>query len=307
MKNKSGFFLVDKPIGMSSNLLLEKIKKRLGLKKLGHCGTLDPQASGLMIVLVNQATKVSEYFLSSEKEYVFKMKLFETTKTLDFEGEISESQTPFKISKKTLEEVVNKYNGYVYEQYPPIYSAIKVNGKKLYEYARKEQEAPKIEPRRVEIKKLDLLKCHKKSMELEFRAICSKGTYIRSLALDIAKDLGTIAYVSALRRTKSGNFKIEDAKQYLNLTLEDIYTTYQGLIINKYPIYEYKNLKEIVHGQAIKMPAAKDETIFISNSNNEIMAIYTRISNGFYKCKRGLWEIDPNIELTIAQKEDYYG
>lgn len=305
MKTRSGYFLINKPTGMTSNDLVQKVKKRFNLEKVGHSGTLDPLASGLMVVLVNQATKVSEFFLSAKKEYEFTIKLFETTATLDSEGEIIESQKPFKISKTALNKVIAKYNGYMYLQIPPLYSAIKIDGKRLYEYARDGKEPPKINAREVSIYSLVLKSFNTDTNELTLVANCSKGTYIRSLALDIAKELKTIGYVTYLHRTKSGAFDIADATDLDKLELENIFTIYQGLILSKYPIYEHKNLKEIYHGKSIKINA-KEETIFLSNSNNEIQAIYVRAARGIYKCKRGLWETDKD-NMTIAQKVELHG
>ncbi|WP_338984199.1 tRNA pseudouridine(55) synthase TruB [Spiroplasma endosymbiont of Othius punctulatus] len=305
MKTNSGYFLINKPKGMTSNDLVQTIKKRFNFDKVGHSGTLDPLASGLMVVLINQATKASDFFLSSNKEYEFTINLFETTATLDSEGEIIESQKPFKITKSTIEKVVKKYNGYMYQQIPPLYSAIKIDGKKLYEYARQNKEAPEVKPREVSIFSLKLDNYNTETNQISLTANCSKGTYIRSLALDIAKELNTIGYVARLHRTKSGKFEIKNSTNLNDVRLENIFTTYQGLILNEYPIYEYKNTKDIYHGKSIKINA-KEETIFLSNSNNEVLAIYTRVAKGIYKCKRGLWEQN-DTNMTIAQKAELYG
>ncbi|QHX35891.1 tRNA pseudouridine synthase B [Spiroplasma sp. TIUS-1] len=306
MKTRSGYFLINKPTGITSNDLVQKVKKKFNLDKVGHSGTLDPLASGLMVVLVNQATKVSEFFLSAKKEYEFTIKLFETTETLDSEGPIIEKQKPFKIFKSDLNKVIKKYNGYMYQQFPPLYSAIKVDGKRLYEYARDGgREAPNINSREVSIYSLMLKSFNTETNEITLVASCSKGTYIRSLALDIAKELKTIGYVTYLHRTKSGAFGIEEATDLDKLKLENIFTIYQGLILSEYPIYEHKNLKEIYHGKSIKINA-KEETIFLSNTNNEIQAIYVRVAKGIYKCKRGLWETDKD-NMTIAQKVELHG
>ncbi|XP_022710774.1 uncharacterized protein LOC111273348, partial [Varroa jacobsoni] len=171
-----------------------------GLQKVGHAGTLDPLASGVVLCLVNQGTKLSDYLLNDDKQYQVTMTLFQATTTYDAEGEVVESQTPFHLNQETINEVFTKYNGLTYQQTPPLYSAIKLRGKKLYEYARQNQPVT-ITPRPVTIKKLTLLGFTDQT--ITFEVCCSKGTYIRSLVVDLARELNTIAYVSTLRRTSS--------------------------------------------------------------------------------------------------------
>jgi tRNA pseudouridine55 synthase len=158
---------------------------------------------------VNQATKLSDYLLNADKSYVVKMRLFQATTTGDREGEITENQQPFSLDPAILTAVIEKYQNYSYQQLPPLYSAIKIKGKKLYEYARKNEDVV-IEPRMVTIHSLTLLK--QEPLNLTFKVHCSKGTYIRSLVEDIARDLKTFGHVETLERTSSGDFTLAMSK-----------------------------------------------------------------------------------------------
>ncbi|WP_338985548.1 tRNA pseudouridine(55) synthase TruB [Spiroplasma endosymbiont of Diplazon laetatorius] len=305
MNNKSGIFLVNKPEGITSNDLIQKIKKKFNVKKIGHAGTLDPLATGLMVVLINQATKISNYLLSSDKSYVVTMKLFVQTDSQDITGNIVEEEPYKKISKTLVKEIVDKYNGYIYDQYPPIYSAVKVNGKKLYEYARKEQEVV-IEPRKVTIKECELLDFNQKLGTIKLRVRSSKGTYIRSLVSDIAKELETIATVSQLERTSSGGFMLDKSKTIEDIQEADLVSMYDSLMLNEHPLVEYHRVRDIKQGKAISLTGINYPIVFIIDDNKEVIAIYKRIAQDLYKCQRGLWEEVPLEQLTEAERNGYY-
>ncbi len=209
-----GVILVDKPEGMTSFSLASKVRRLTGAKKSGHGGTLDPMATGVMAVMLGNATKLSEYLSSEDKRYTAKIRFGISTDTMDMEGEIiSERECNFSIDE--LNEAIKRFTGKI-TQIPPKYSAIKVNGRKLYSYARSGEEV-EIPSREVEIYSFDLLFFDEDSYEALVDVFCSKGTYIRSLANDLGEYLGTGAALTALRRTKSGDFCIEDC-----VTLEDI-------------------------------------------------------------------------------------
>lgn len=216
MNQQSGIFLVNKPRGISSNQLVQELKHRLKIKKIGHTGTLDPLAEGLMVVLVNQATKLSSLLLNENKRYQATIQLFARTNTADEEGEIVETMAPFVISDKVLTSTINKFNNYEYNQEVPHFSAIKINGKKLYQYARN-QEKIDLPKRKVKIKRLKLIKYNQKTHQITIDVTVSKGTYIRSLIEDIARDFGAIGYLKHLIRTESGNFKINKAQKIQKL------------------------------------------------------------------------------------------
>ncbi|QHX36587.1 tRNA pseudouridine(55) synthase TruB [Spiroplasma sp. BIUS-1] len=305
MNNKSGVFLINKPEGITSNDLIQKIKRKFKVKKIGHAGTLDPLATGLMVVLINQATKISNYLLTSDKSYVVTMKLFVQTDSQDITGNVVEQEEYRKISKTLVKEIVDKYNGYIYDQYPPIYSAVKVNGKKLYEYARKEQEVI-INPRKVTIKSCELLDFNQKLGTIKLKVRSSKGTYIRSLVSDIAKDLETIATVSQLERISSGGFELQNAKTIDEIEQSDLINMYDSLMLNEHPLIEYHRVKDIKQGKAITLTGINYPIVFIINDEKEVIAIYKHIAHDLYKCQRGLWDEVPLDQLTEAERNGYY-
>jgi tRNA pseudouridine55 synthase len=205
-----GILLIDKPTGLTSHKVVEIIRKKLKIKKVGHAGTLDPLATGLLIIMLGKATKLSSLLISQFKTYEVEMKLFIETDTDDITGQIVKSEKELILTKSQVHEIINSFDNYTYLQMPPPYSAIKVKGKKLYEYSRRGLKID-IPPRQVVIKSIKLLNYEKESGKIKLVAECSKGTYIRSLVKDIAKKLGTIATVSQLRRINSGEFHISQA------------------------------------------------------------------------------------------------
>lgn len=182
---------------------------------MGHTGTLDPNATGVLPLLLNDGTKLSKYLIEHDKEYEVTLKLGIKTDTADIEGNIIEEKEVENIDVEQIEEALKSFIG-KQEQLPPMYSAIKINGKKLYEYARNGEKV-EINARNIEIYKISLINFNNKENEIEFKVSCSKGTYIRSLCEDIAKKLNTIGYMKELKRTIVGKFKIENA-----ITLEEL-------------------------------------------------------------------------------------
>jgi tRNA pseudouridine55 synthase len=207
-----GIIIINKSKGYTSHDIVNKAKKVFN-EKVGHTGTLDPNATGVLPLLIGKGTAISKYLINHDKTYEAVLQLGEKKDTADIEGiTIEEKPVPSYIMetekvKKALSSLIGKQ-----EQIPPIYSAIKVNGKKLYEYARK-GESIEIKPRNIEIYNIELLKINKESKTIEFRVKCSKGTYIRTLCEEIAKRLETVGYMKDLKRTQVGEFKIEDAIQ----------------------------------------------------------------------------------------------
>ncbi|HZO03471.1 MAG TPA: tRNA pseudouridine(55) synthase TruB [Burkholderiales bacterium] len=201
-----GALLLDKPLGLTSNAALQKAKKLLGAAKAGHAGTLDPLASGLLLVLVGEATKFAGPLLDADKEYLATLKLGERTTTGDAEGEVLEKRV-VDVAADSLLAVLDGFRGEI-EQVPPMHSALKHKGTPLYRLARRGQEVDRA-PRRVRISELELVRLEPGAVTL--RVVCSKGTYVRVLAEDIGGALGCGAHLSALRRTASGRFRIEDA------------------------------------------------------------------------------------------------
>lgn len=212
-----GIIIINKPRGFTSQDVVSKTKKILNVKKAGHTGTLDPLATGVLPVLLGNYTKLSKYLIEHNKTYIAKIKLGEKTVTGDQEGEVIETKTvkEEKLSKEIIEDVLKTFLG-KQMQIPPIYSAIKVDGKKLYEYARQGIDV-KIEPREIEIYKLELLNINFEEKEIEISVSCSKGTYIRVLCEDIAKKLDTVGHMSYLNRIVVNKFTIKNAIDFETL------------------------------------------------------------------------------------------
>lgn len=202
-----GLLIFDKEKGITSHDLVYKVRKKLGIKKVGHTGTLDPMATGVLVISIGKGTKTSDYILSSDKVYEAKIKLGVLTDSYDITGKILEEEN-VNFNEEEIKDALIKLTGKI-SQRPPIYSALKVKGKKLYEYAREGKDV-EIKKRDVEIYKIDLLDFNGKD-EFTILTKVSKGTYIRSLANDLGKSLGTYGTLTELRRTRSGSFKIEDA------------------------------------------------------------------------------------------------
>ena len=201
-----GALLVDKPVGPSSNAVLQQLKRLLGARKAGHAGTLDPLASGLLVALFGEATKFAGPLLASDKEYLATLKLGETTSTGDAEGPLLEKKE-VNLSERDLEEVLDRFRGQI-EQLPPMHSALKRGGVPLYKLARRGESVERSR-RRVEIFELERTGFAPPFLELRVR--CSKGTYLRTLAADLGAALGTGAHLAALRRTASGRFTVDAA------------------------------------------------------------------------------------------------
>lgn len=270
-----GIIVINKPIGCTSYNIVYRVKK-IFKEKVGHTGTLDPLATGVLPILIGKGTKLSNYLMEHDKEYIATLKLGKKTDTLDAEGEVIEEREVDDniFNKDKIDEVLNKFIGKI-EQIPPLYSAIKVNGKKLYEYARNGQNV-EVKPRQVEIYKINLLNIDKEQKEIKFKVNCSKGTYIRTLCLDIAEKLGSIGYMSSLQRTRVGRFKIKDAitidelekneqnNEFLNKNLISI----EAIFIDK-EVINLDDTKSFLNGVKIKIK--KEDGIYRIYNNNNFM------------------------------------
>lgn len=202
-----GVLLVDKPAGMTSHDVVAIARRSLGIKKIGHCGTLDPLATGLLILVIGRATKLSDLLMSEDKEYVGAMILGQTTSTQDSEGEVT-SQRPYDhVTEAAVQECFKHFMGDFY-QTPPMVSAVKIDGVPLYKLARQGKEVER-QPRLVHVYASNILNFD--LPEIQFRVKCSKGFYVRTYAHDIGERLGCGAHISALRRTRSGAFSVEKA------------------------------------------------------------------------------------------------
>lgn len=213
----NGVVIINKPKGMTSQNVVSKVKRILNEKKVGHAGTLDPNATGVLPILVGKATKISKYLIEHDKSYEAIIKLGEKSSTGDIEGDIVEKKE-IKLDKYTSEDIQNILNMFLgkTKQIPPMYSAIKVNGKKLYEYAREGKEV-ELKERDIEIFNIQLKNVDYENQEISYIVDCSKGTYIRTLCEDIAKKLNTVGYMKELTRLRVDKFNISNA-----ITLEEL-------------------------------------------------------------------------------------
>lgn len=214
-----GIIVINKEKEYTSHDVVAKLKKKLNISKVGHTGTLDPNATGVLSILIGKGTKFSKYLINHDKIYEVELELGKKTDTADIEGKvIEEKNVDEKYIKENLLQVLESFVG-KQEQIPPMYSAIKKDGKKLYEYARAGEKV-EIEPRKIEIYKIDLNKYDKNI--ISFVVSCSKGTYIRSLCEDIAEKLNTLGYMKNLKRLQVGKFNIKDAVYIDDIDLKNV-------------------------------------------------------------------------------------
>lgn len=202
----SGVLVVDKPIGLTSHDVVQIIRKGTNIRRAGHTGTLDPRASGVLVVLVGPAVRLSEYVSASDKRYQAVIRLGSTTDTYDAEGQVT-SSSPVNVTEEQFDGELKSFIGEI-EQTPPPYSAVKVKGKKAYEMAREGEEVELL-PRKIQVYNLELLEWAPPEAVID--VYCSSGTYVRSLAHDLGEKLGCGAHLVGLRRTKSGRFTLRDA------------------------------------------------------------------------------------------------
>lgn len=281
-----GFLNVYKPTGKTSHDVVAIVRRITKIKQIGHTGTLDPFAEGVLPICIGKATRLIEY-LNDEKAYIGTIQFGSSTTTYDTEGEVVKTSDKI-VTQEDLEENLKFFRGEI-EQLPPIYSAIKVNGKKLYEYARAGQEV-KIEPRKVTIFELELVNFNQAAQQAEIKIVCSKGTYIRSIANDLGEKLGAFGHLIKLVRIKAGDFYVEDS-----IKLEDLNSP--EIVLNKliYPTEKLNfaayNLneeqkKKISNGNAItpSQPFAIDE--FVTLMDNEKLAAIAKFDGKFLKCEK---------------------
>ena len=270
----NGIIIVNKSNRYTSHDIVAKVKKITG-EKVGHTGTLDPLATGVLPLLIGKGTLCSKYLMNHDKTYTVLLKLGIKKSTGDEEGDIIQEET---VNEKLLEdkEVKNVLESFLgeQEQIPPIYSAIKVNGKKLYEYARKGQDV-EVEPRKITIYDIKMLKIDKESCEIQFEVSCSKGTYIRSLCEDIAKKMGTVGYMKELQRTRVGAFTIaqsilvedlnEENVQKHIITVEKLFKDFPNIELNA------RKLELFLNG--VKLSFDLEDGIYKIYSNQQFIGI----------------------------------
>ena len=257
----NGILLINKPKEYTSHDIVA-IVKRISREKVGHTGTLDPNATGVLPLLIGKATGISKYLVNHDKKYIATLKLGIKTDTADAQGKkIEEKEVPF-LSESKIREALQKLVG-KQEQIPPMYSAIKVKGKKLYEYAR-EGKVISVNSRTIEIYEIKLLEWNENQAELVYEVACSKGTYIRTLCETLAENLGTVGYLKELKRVQVGDFKIEDTIDITELKekeelLEQKLISLENFFRNKEKIeLEDNEYKQFLNGIQLKKNCPND-------------------------------------------------
>ncbi len=273
--------LINKEMDMTSHDLVNIVRRTTRMKRVGHTGTLDPNATGLMIVAMNKATKLVNYLQNDDKEYILEMKFGLLTDTLDIWGKTLKTEEEIVPTKDELEQVLNSFLGKS-KQIPPMYSANKVDGKKLYELAREDIEIER-EAREIEITEIELLDMS----PIKIRVVCSSGTYVRSLVSDIAERLGTIGVMTSLVRTRIGQFNLKDANSVDDIKNNEITYTDPEEALSGYYKIEYPETSDIYNGRRIELDTTED--LVLITINNKSMAFYEREEKNTFKCKRGLW------------------
>lgn len=276
-----GILVINKEVGMTSHDVVVRLRHILHERKIGHSGTLDPQASGVLLVLIGKACKILPFLCDTDKEYVARLQLGQRTISDDIWGEVLEERPIQPISN--FAALCSDFVG-VIEQQPPLISSIKVNGRKLYEYARAHEEV-EVPKRQVTIYAIDVLDQEK----LRFRVACSSGTYIRALCRDMALQSGNLGCMAELIRTKVGRFALEQS-----VTLSDVEKgNYQLLevdaLLEHIPVVAYEPLADIYNGKSIHLPLETNHEYIRIQDHEKTIAIYKYSHGDVYKCARGIW------------------
>ena len=274
-----GFIILDKPKGITSFSACNKLKRKLNLDKTGHNGTLDPNATGLMIIGCNRALKLMKLINEHDKEYIAKIKFGKTSKTLDYDSDVLDG----KLNDFNKDELLDKIN-YLKnqtEQIPPMTSAIKINGKKLYEYQREGKEI-ELEKRPIKIYDIELLSYDKTNEECDIRLFVSKGFYVRSFARDLGELLNSDAIIKELRRTKIDNIDISKSKKLEEINENDIIRIEDFFDFPKVEVNDYI-AKLVKNGITLDERQTTIDGIFFVTNNCDIIALYEKVDNNKYK------------------------
>lgn len=273
-----GFLNINKPKGMTSHDVVANVRRLTGIRQIGHTGTLDPFAEGVLPICIGKATRLIEY-LDDDKAYIATIQFGSNTDTYDIDGQVTETFDK-KVTQKDIEASLENFCGEI-EQLPPIYSAIKVNGKKLYEYARNGEQV-EITPRKITIYELELISFNETEQSAQIKIKCSKGTYIRSLAFDIGKALKTGAHLSALIRTQAGKFNIENSITLQKLVFDEP----KKYLINPLNVLSLKqievaqsDLEKIKNGVSIKKSESPNNEFILLTYQNNICAVGFSVDN----------------------------
>lgn len=291
----NGVINVNKPLGITSHDVVYRLRRILSIKKIGHTGTLDPDASGVLPMCIGRATKMADMLTAQDKQYIAEVTLGSATDTLDKTGAVTET-AEVNVTEAEIVAVVNKFVGEI-EQIPPMYSAIKVDGKKLYELARAGIEIER-KPRQVRIDRIEILDIDLNNNKLSIKVDCTKGTYIRTLCDDIGRELGCYAHMSGLTRTRSGRFSIE--KSYTTEQIEEmfkignmefitpvdeIFDEYEKLIVSE------KKAKKMCNGTQVSVQGiVEGATYRVYDEGGNFLTI-SRVEGGLLKILKTFYQI----------------
>ena len=276
---------INKPKGMTSFALCKDMRPVFGTRSIGHTGTLDPNATGVMVVLLDKATKANQFLTGVDKEYIATVELGYETDTLDIDGKITEEKEIMPFTRQELEEVLSSFLG-VQKQMPPLTSAIRIKGKRLYEYQREGKEV-EIPEREVEIRELELLEM--KENEIVLRCAVSSGTYIRSLARDIFARTGNLSTLKDLQRTRTGSVTIDMCDPYEEVVKGNYHLhSLHGLLKARYFSLEAERPEDIRSGKPLQLSCDADRVYLYENE--EPLAVYERSADdGLFRSVRGLF------------------
>jgi tRNA pseudouridine55 synthase len=275
-----GILVINKPLGLSSHDCVSKVRKIYQTKKVGHSGTLDQEATGVLVMGINKGTKLLNYLNQDDKIYAFTIKFGVLTDTLDHTGKVIKKESHPDLSN--LNEVVKSFIG-TYHQTPPAFSAVKVKGKKLYEYARTNQAIPEVAPRQLTIYDLkltssDFMNTH----EVDCVVHASKGLYVRKLALDIATKLGTVAITTRIHRIKAGAFTISEAIDLDALTRDHVLISMSDALKDMAAVKLSPSLYfSVKNGQKIELNTHHEQVKLVDEAN-QLLAIYERKDDHYY-------------------------
>lgn len=281
-----GIFLVDKAADWTSRDVVNKLNHTLHFKKLGHTGTLDPFATGLLVVTAGPATKIMAFLNDLPKTYIATLKLGEKTPTGDIETTVDQRAPVPPLTINEINKVFQTFIG-VNQQIPPLTSALKVDGQPLYRKAHA-GETYEVKARSINIYALEIIHYDENNHILQFSVQCSSGTYVRTLAADFAKALGTVGYLLALRRTMIGHLLVDDAKDVLAISEKDIFSIRYALSYLPALPYQEDFYNAAINGRKIVLDAMPSDLVLILNQEDEVIAIYEREDQQLFHCKRGL-------------------
>lgn len=279
---KDGILLLNKPAGMTSFDVVYKVRKLLNAEKVGHTGTLDPNATGLLVMLINKAVKANQFLVHATKEYVAELRLGQLTDTKDIWGKVLAEKPVVFPTEAEIRATFQRFLG-VQKQQVPLVSSVRIDGKRLYEYHREEQ-AVELPIREIEIFELELLSL---GPDIRFRVVCSAGTYVRSLCEDLARSWNQYGCLSALTRTKVDQLRLEDAYTLDDLASET-FEIHPVLSALSYKIVQAPSVTDVKNGKLITIERTDDFISVVDGST--LLAIYRYDeTKAAYACVRGLW------------------